>query len=89
VLAAAVGLNRAYPQLKLDGILNDAGKQAVADIASQCVEQFAAKYAFKKNRPITRRFRTRWACPGCVHPRRDSLGRRIPAEPNAHLPRDQ
>ncbi|HEX3829986.1 MAG TPA: lipase family protein [Sporichthyaceae bacterium] len=48
LLAAAVGLNRAYPQLKLDQIFTPAGKQAAADIASQCVEQFAAKYAFKK-----------------------------------------
>jgi hypothetical protein len=48
LLAAAVGLNRAYPQLKLDQIFNAAGKAAAADIASQCVEQFAAKYAFKK-----------------------------------------
>jgi hypothetical protein len=48
LLAAAVGLNRAYPQLKLDQILTDAGKQAAAAVASECVEQFAAQYSFKK-----------------------------------------
>ncbi|HZE66114.1 MAG TPA: lipase family protein [Sporichthyaceae bacterium] len=81
VLAAAVGLNRAYPQLKLDGILNDAGKQAVADIASQCVEQFAAKYAFKKIADYS-------TVPDPLGLPRvraildaNSLGRRTPAEP--------
>lgn len=47
LLAAAVGLNRAYPQLRLDQILNAEGKKAAADIASECVEQFASSYAFK------------------------------------------
>jgi hypothetical protein len=48
LLAAAVGLNRAYPQLKLDQILNPEGKKAAADVASECVEQFAAEYAYKR-----------------------------------------
>jgi hypothetical protein len=48
LLAAAVGLNRAYPQLRLDQILNDEGKQAAAAVAGECVEQFASTYAFKK-----------------------------------------
>jgi acetyl esterase/lipase len=47
LLAAAVGLNRAYPQLRLDRILNDAGKKAAAAIASECVGQLASTYAFK------------------------------------------
>jgi len=47
LLAAAVGLNRAYPELRLDQILNATGRRAAADIASMCVGQFATTYAFK------------------------------------------
>jgi hypothetical protein len=47
LLAAAVGLNRAYPQMKLDAILNAAGKRAAADIANECVGQITATYAYR------------------------------------------
>lgn len=48
LLAAAVGLNRAYPQLRLDQILNARGKEAAAEVASECVGQIASTYAFKR-----------------------------------------
>lgn len=48
LLAAAVGLNRAYPQMRLEELLNAEGRAAVKDVASMCVWQFASKYPFKK-----------------------------------------
>jgi hypothetical protein len=81
LLAAAVGLNRAYPQLKLDQILTDAGRQAAAAVASECVEQFAAQYSFKKLADYSK-VPDPLALPQvrAVLDAND-LGRRIPAEP--------
>lgn len=46
--AAAMGLGRAYPEIKLDELLNDKGKQMYADISDMCIEEFTATYAFQK-----------------------------------------
>ncbi|MGQ0464583.1 MAG: lipase family protein [Sporichthyaceae bacterium] len=48
LLAAAVGLNRAHPSMRLDELLNDEGRQAVEAIESMCVGQFATTFPFKK-----------------------------------------
>lgn len=48
LLAAAVGLNRGYPSMRLDEMLNDEGKAAVKDIESMCVGQFATAFPFRK-----------------------------------------
>lgn len=48
LLAAAVGLNRAHPSMRLEELLNDQGKAAVKAVASMCVAQFATAYPFKK-----------------------------------------
>ncbi|MPY81261.1 MAG: prolyl oligopeptidase family serine peptidase [Actinophytocola sp.] len=47
VLAAAVGLARAYPDAPFDEILTDEGKQMAAEISTQCVEEFSSRYAFR------------------------------------------
>lgn len=47
VLAAAVGLARAYPDAPFQEILTPEGKQMAADISTQCVEEFSANYAFR------------------------------------------
>jgi pimeloyl-ACP methyl ester carboxylesterase len=44
LLAASVGLNRAYPQMRLDEILNADGKAAVAAVSSMCQWQWAMAY---------------------------------------------
>lgn len=44
VLAAGVGLDAAYPELKLADALNATGRAAAADIADDCTDDFA-KYA--------------------------------------------
>lgn len=49
LLAAAVGLDRAYPQMRLDEVLNEAGRAAVADIADMCVSEWIVPHG---NRPI-------------------------------------
>jgi hypothetical protein len=48
VLAAAVGLGRAYPEMGLYALLNDAGKKMQADIGKMGLVQFAVSYPFKK-----------------------------------------
>ncbi|WP_157361819.1 lipase family protein [Haloechinothrix halophila] len=47
VLAAAVGLARAYPDAPFEEILTDEGKEMAAEISTQCVEEFSARYAFR------------------------------------------
>lgn len=47
LLAAAVGLNRAYPQMRLDEILNAEGKAAVERVSSMCQWQWATAYPYK------------------------------------------
>jgi hypothetical protein len=44
VLAAVVGMGRAYPEMRLDDVLNDAGKAMRAKVGDQCIEQFAGEY---------------------------------------------
>ncbi|GAA5129283.1 lipase family protein [Haloechinothrix salitolerans] len=47
VLAAAVGLARAYPDAPFEEILTDEGKEMAAEISTQCVEEFSVRYAFR------------------------------------------
>jgi hypothetical protein len=44
LLAAVVGIGRAYPEMRLDDFLNDAGKEMKATVGDQCIEQFAGEY---------------------------------------------
>ncbi len=48
MFAAALGQDSAYPELDLEKYLNDAGRAAMEDGKNLCVEEAAAKYAFKK-----------------------------------------
>jgi hypothetical protein len=44
LLAAVVGMGRAYPEMRLDELLNDAGQAMKAKVGDQCIEQFAGEY---------------------------------------------
>jgi hypothetical protein len=44
LLAAVVGIGRAYPEMRLDEYLNDAGKTMKADVGDKCIEEFALGY---------------------------------------------
>lgn len=46
--AAAMGLGRAYPELKIDELLNEKGKQMREDISSMCISEFVPAYLFQK-----------------------------------------
>ncbi|KAA2256718.1 lipase [Solihabitans fulvus] len=46
VLGAAVGLSTAYQDVPFDGILNDAGRAAVAQVRTACVVELATAFAF-------------------------------------------
>lgn len=48
VLAAVVGMGRAYPEMGLDDLLNDAGRAMKARIGSQCLEEFAGEYPYRR-----------------------------------------
>lgn len=50
LLAAAVGLDRANPGLRLNALLNDKGKAAAESIAGQCVAQWTVQFA---NHPLS------------------------------------
>jgi hypothetical protein len=55
---AAIGLDAAYPQLRLDSYLNDAGRALVADVKSICMTEAIAKYAFRDIKDYTNDGRT-------------------------------
>ncbi|MEA2126754.1 MAG: hypothetical protein QOI80_3536 [Solirubrobacteraceae bacterium] len=44
LLAAVVGIGRAYPEMRLDELFNDKGKAMQATVGDQCIEQFAGEY---------------------------------------------
>ncbi|GAA1707099.1 lipase family protein [Fodinicola feengrottensis] len=46
--AVAVGLSRAYPEMDINAILNDKGKQLVASIGTKCITDIAAIGAFHR-----------------------------------------
>lgn len=48
ILAAAVGLAKAYPQVPFATILNAEGKKAVAAISTMCTEELVPQFAFKR-----------------------------------------
>ncbi|MDQ3571334.1 MAG: lipase family protein [Actinomycetota bacterium] len=52
-LAAAVGLSRAYPEMRVGALLNEAGRAMFREIGDQCIEQFAGGYPFAKLRQFT------------------------------------
>jgi hypothetical protein len=45
-LAGVWGLNQAYPEYDIGGALNDAGRQAVASISTECIAQYTVQFAF-------------------------------------------
>jgi hypothetical protein len=53
VLAAAVGLNRAYPEMRLDSLLNEKGKIAAEAVASMCQYQWTMAFANKRMADFT------------------------------------
>lgn len=46
--AVAIGLDRAYPEMDMESILNDKGKKMVADMGDKCVGEIAAQGAFHR-----------------------------------------
>lgn len=48
VLAGAVGLATAYPDVPFDEILTERGRQAVAEISTMCTEEMSARFAFQR-----------------------------------------
>ena len=52
-LAAAVGLSRAYPEIGIDALLNDAGRQMVASIGEMCLEEFVVNYPLRRMSDFT------------------------------------
>lgn len=53
VLAGAVGLAEAYPDAPFEEILTEAGRQAVEEIKDMCVEELAARFAFRRVDSLT------------------------------------
>jgi Secretory lipase len=53
-LAAAVGVARAYPQIKIDSLLNQAGEQMKKAIGTMCIAQFVLTYAFQRIESYTK-----------------------------------
>jgi pimeloyl-ACP methyl ester carboxylesterase len=54
LLAAVVGMGRAYPEMQLDEFFNDAGKAMQEQVGTQCIEDFAGEYPFAKLDDYTR-----------------------------------
>lgn len=46
--AVSVGLSRAYPEMRIDSILNDKGRAMVDDIGKLCARDIISRYAFQK-----------------------------------------
>ncbi len=53
LLAAAVGIGRAYPEMRLDEVLNEAGHEMKAEIGELCLEEFVAAYPFRRMSEFT------------------------------------
>jgi Secretory lipase len=53
ILAAAVGISRAYPQMGLDELLNDAGREMVSRIGDMCLEEFLVAYPLRRMNEFT------------------------------------
>jgi hypothetical protein len=54
VLGAAIGVDRAYPEMGLSSLLNAAGTTAVQQMSGQCVEQFAVSHPFQNFSDFTK-----------------------------------
>jgi hypothetical protein len=54
VLAASLGVDRGYPELELDSILNAAGKTAMTKIAKDCLDEYVYQYPNKKFSEFTK-----------------------------------
>jgi hypothetical protein len=52
--AAAMGLGRAYPEIEINSLLNDRGRQMQEAISKMCITQFVATYAFQKIQTYTK-----------------------------------
>jgi hypothetical protein len=52
-LAASVGLNREYPEMNFDAILNEKGKAEKKTVETQCAEQLVTGYPFQKMSDLT------------------------------------
>lgn len=53
-LAGAVGVGRAYPEMKLNALWNKAGRAMAKDIGDMCIEDFAAAYPMRTFREFSR-----------------------------------
>ncbi len=53
VLAAAVGISRAYPEMRLGELLNDAGREMASRIGGMCLEEFVAAYPLRRMSEFT------------------------------------
>ncbi len=83
ILAASVGLDRAYPELELNSLLNAEGLAAEKKIENQCLTEYVENYPFKKFSEYTK--------PEYPEPLdvpqvekvlvADSLAKAVPAEP--------
>jgi hypothetical protein len=52
-LGAAVGIDREYPETKLEVILNDEGRRVVAEITDMTVDELVAYFPFRSLRELT------------------------------------
>jgi len=52
-LGAAVGIDREYPETKLEVILNDEGRRAVEETAEMTVDELVAYFPFRRLRELT------------------------------------
>jgi hypothetical protein len=52
--AAAVGIARAYPQIGIDALLNQAGEQMKQAIGTMCIAQYVLTYAFQRIESYTK-----------------------------------
>ncbi len=48
VLAAAVGISRAYPEMRINSLLNDAGRTMMKRIGDMCLEEFVLAYPLRR-----------------------------------------
>lgn len=55
LLAAVVGIERAYPEMRLDDLFNEAGKAMKEQVGDQCIEEFAGAYPGARLDDFTKR----------------------------------
>lgn len=53
LLAAGVGISRGYPEMRLEAILNDEGREMVENIGEMCLEEFTPAYPNRRLNEFT------------------------------------